>query len=106
VTWEQVCDVTALTPGRGVCARLAGRDVAVFLLTDGQVFALDDLDPWSGASVLSRGLVGSRGEVDVVFSPMYKQALCLRTGQALDEPDVRVATFAARVVDGMVEVAA
>ncbi|MEV0041717.1 nitrite reductase (NAD(P)H) small subunit, partial [Streptomyces sp. NPDC050804] len=51
----------------------------------GEVYAVDNRDPFSGAYVLSRGLLGSRGAVPVVLSPMYKQAFDLRTGVCLDE---------------------
>ncbi len=45
------------------------------------------------ASVLSRGIVGTRGEVPFVASPMHKQAFDLRTGQCLDDAAVRVPTY-------------
>lgn len=104
MSWQAVCDVDALLPGRGVCALVGGRDVAIFRLVDGTVLAIDDIDPYCGVAVLSRGLVGSREDVDVVFSPMYKNAFDLRTGVALDEPEVRVPTYPVRVSDGVVEV--
>ena len=104
MTWRAICAVGDLVPGRGVCALVDGRDVALFLLPCGEVFALDDIDPYCRVAVLSRGLVGSRGDADVVFSPMYKQAFDLRTGIAVDDPDVRVGTYSVRVVDGVVEV--
>ena len=59
-----------------------------------------------GASVLSRGIVGSRGDVPVVSSPMYKQAFDLRTGACLDDAAVRVASYDVAVVDGVVHVGA
>ncbi len=67
-----------------------GRQVALFRTYDGAVYALDNQDPFSGANVLSRGIVGSRGDVPTVASPMYKQVFDLRTGACLDEPDVSV----------------
>ena len=76
--------------------------VAVFLLEDGSVRAVDQRDPYSGANVLSRGLVGSRGDRDVVFSPMLKQAFDLRTGEAVDDADVRVGVHDVELVDGAV----
>ena len=104
-TWAPVCSVSDLVPERGVCAALGGRQVAVFLLADGAVRAVHNRDPFSGAYVLSRGVVGSRGDVPVCVSPMYKQAFDLRTGICLDDPVVRIDVFGARVRDGIVEVA-
>jgi nitrite reductase (NADH) small subunit len=78
--------------------------VALFRTHDGAVYALDNRDPFSGASVLSRGIVGSRGDVPTVASPMYKQAFDLRTGACLDDGAVTIATYPVRVVDGQVQV--
>jgi nitrite reductase (NADH) small subunit len=84
-----------------------GRQVALFRLsTTGEVVAVDNRDPFSGAQVLSRGLVGEADGVPKVASPVYKQAFDLRTGRCLDDPDVAIAVHATRVVDGWVEVAA
>jgi nitrite reductase (NADH) small subunit len=46
--------------------------------------------------VLSRGIVGCRGGVPTVASPMFKQVFDLRTGRCLDDPDRAVAAFAVR----------
>ena len=103
MSWTAVCRLDDLVPGRGSCVLFDGCDVALFRLPDGRLYAVDDLDPYCGVPVLSRGIVGSRGETDVVFSPMYKQAFDLATGIAVDEPEVRILTYPARVVDGVVE---
>ncbi len=50
-------------------------------------FAIDNVDPKSGASVLSRGLLGSLGDRVVVASPLYKNHFDLRTGECLEAPE-------------------
>jgi nitrite reductase (NADH) small subunit len=97
-----VCPVDAIPVERGVAALVSGAAVAVFRAFDGSVFALSNVDPFSGASVLSRGIVGSRGDAPVVSSPMYKQAFDLRTGACLDDDSVRVPAYDVAVVDGVV----
>ncbi|WP_327365632.1 nitrite reductase small subunit NirD [Streptomyces sp. NBC_01217] len=86
-TWTPVCRYEDLVPGRGVAVLVGPQDeqVAVFRERGGTVHALDNHDPFSGAHVISRGLLGSRGGVPVVISPMLKQAFDLRTGRCLDE---------------------
>jgi nitrite reductase (NADH) small subunit len=101
-----VCAFEALPTERGVTALVGGRAVAVFRTFDGSVFALDNRDPFSGASVLARGIVGSRGAVPFVASPMHKQPFDLRTGRCLDDPLVSVPTYDVTVVDGVVMVGA
>lgn len=99
-----VCAADAIPLEGGVAALVDGAAVAVFRTHDGSVFAIGNVDPFSGASVLSRGIVGNRGDAPVVSSPMYKQAFDLRTGQCLDDDSVRVPAYAVSVVDGVVHV--
>jgi nitrite reductase (NADH) small subunit len=103
-TWTAVCRYDRLEPERGVAALVAGVQVALFRLHDGRVYAIGNQDPVAGAFVLSRGVVGTRGDVPVVASPLYKQVFDLRTGECLDEPGVRVPTFPVRCRDGLVHV--
>jgi nitrite reductase (NADH) small subunit len=104
LTAVTVCAYDALLPERGVAALIGQRQIALFRTHDGTVYALDNHDPFSGANVMSRGIVGSRGEVPTVASPMFKQVFDLRTGDCLDDPDVTIPTYAVQVVDGRVTV--
>ncbi|HJP73785.1 MAG TPA: nitrite reductase small subunit NirD [Pseudonocardiaceae bacterium] len=89
-----VCRYTDLQPDRGVAALLPdGEQVAVFLLSDGSLHAVSNIDPFSGAGVLSRGIVGDRAATPVVVSPVYKQAFDLRTGRCLDDESVALRVF-------------
>ena len=103
--WRNVCAAERLTPGRGVAARVAGEQVAIFLLPDGELVAIDDRDPFSGASVLSRGIVGDVDVVPTVASPVYKQRFELRTGRCIDDETVSVDTWPARIRHGCIEIA-
>jgi nitrite reductase (NADH) small subunit len=87
-----------------VAALLGHRQVAVFRTHDGHLYAIDNLDPCSGAQVLSRGIVGTRAGVPTVASPVYKNVFDLRTGQCLDRPGTAVRTHPVRCHDGQVEV--
>ena len=102
VSLTRVCAVDAIPVEGGVAALVDGLAVAVFRTHAGDVFALSNVDPFSGASVLSRGIVGSRGDTPVVSSPMYKQAFDLRSGACLDDDAVSVPAYDVAVVDGVV----
>jgi nitrite reductase (NADH) small subunit len=105
-TWARVCALEALTPDRGVAALLGDEQVAIFRLSpDDDVVAIGNHDPFSGAAVLSRGIIGSKGDVITVASPVYKQRFDVLTGVCLDDESVSVRTYAARVTDGWIEVA-
>lgn len=99
-----VCRLADLEVERGVTALVHGQAVAIFRTHDDQVFALGNYDPFARASVLARGIVGTRGDVPFVASPMHKQAFDLRTGACLDDDSVSVPTYEVRVEAGMVQV--
>ena len=111
--WVPVCRLADLLPERGAAALVDGEQVALIRLVDDAVHAVQNFDPFSGAHVISRGIVGTRGEVPTIASPMYKQVFSLLTGACLEtagyrprgghEPDLR--TWPVEVVDGVVLVA-
>jgi nitrite reductase (NADH) small subunit len=103
--WHDVCALGDIVPRTGVCALLAGKQVAVFRVgVDDELYALSNFDPFSKAFVLSRGIVGDRGGVPKVASPVYKQSFDLRTGACLDDPAVSVRAYPVRARGGRVEV--
>lgn len=109
-----VCRLDQIRKESGVTALVAGEAVAVFRTYDDEVFALSNFDPFGRASVLSRGIVGTKTvvvdgveeQVPFVASPLLKQPFDLRTGVCLDNTDVSVPTYDVRVIDGVVAVGA
>ena len=98
-----VCRIDQIEVEGGVTALVEGAAVAIFRTHDGNVYAMSNYDPCSQASVLSRGILGTRGDIPFVASPMHKQAFDLRTGHCLDDAALRVPTYDVRVDDdGMV----
>ncbi|VTR78444.1 nitrite reductase small subunit NirD [Cellulomonas hominis] len=104
----RVCRLDDLLPERGAGALLGEHRVALFRLADDRVVAVQQRDPYSGANVLSRGIVGDVAGVPTVTSPMYKQVWDVLTGACLDpvgkEP-VDLRCYPVTVVDGDVLVA-
>ncbi|SOD70986.1 nitrite reductase (NADH) small subunit [Jatrophihabitans sp. GAS493] len=108
--WQRVCELTQLQPERGVAALIGQTQIAIFRTYDDSLYAIGNIDPFTGAAVLSRGIVGTRGERPTVASPLHKQVFDLATGRCLDNDEVTVASYPVRlagsVVEVMVEVAA
>lgn len=110
--WQPVCRVAELEKERGATALVHGQALAIFRTHDDSVFALGNYDPFAKASVLARGIVGTRrvlgnglgsdAEVPFVASPMHKHAFDLRSGQCLDDPAVSVPSYDVKVVEGVV----
>jgi nitrite reductase (NADH) small subunit len=105
-TWVDVIAEADLPTEIGVPALVGQSPVAVFRTWDGELHALSNLDPKSGASVMARGIVGSRGDVPTVASPLYKHVFDLRTGRCLDDESLVLARYEARVNAGVVQVRA
>jgi nitrite reductase (NADH) small subunit len=105
--WTAACRYDYLIPNRGVGVLLPDDvQAALFRLDDGSLHAVGNIDPFSGAAVMSRGIVGDRGGRATVQTPIKKQAFALDDGVCLDDPDVTLPVYATRLVDGRVEIGA
>jgi nitrite reductase (NADH) small subunit len=96
--WIRVCKTEDIVPYSGVAALVRGRQVAIFRLQS-EFYAISDYDPFSGAYVLARGIVGDRAGVVKVSSPIYKQSFSLLTGECLDDPAIKLPTYPLQVLD-------
>ena len=104
--WVEVCPMDKILPDTGVCVLVDDNQIAVFRLQGGEVYAIGNLDPFSNAAVLSRGIVGDSRGIPKVASPIYKQSFDLRSGTCLDDDSVQVPVFQTRVTGGIVQVSA
>jgi nitrite reductase (NADH) small subunit len=105
VDWVDVCALAEIPADCGVAALLAGRQIALVRVGDGdRVFALSNFDPFSDAFVIARGIVGDKAGRPKIASPIYKQSFDLETGVCLDDAAVRLPTYPVRMRQGRVEV--
>lgn len=106
--WRAVCRRADLVAQSGVVALVDGEQVAIFHVPDdaGEVYAVANHDPFSGANVIGRGIVGRLGGELVVASPIYKQHFRLRDGVCLEDTAQRLRTWTARLRGDVVELAA
>ena len=96
--WTSVCTVNDIIVGTGVAALVQGHQVAIFRPTaDGPLYALSNFDPFSHAFAIARGILGDKGGVLKVASPIYKQNFSLKTGECLDDPSVVLECYPVRV---------
>ncbi|GAA0584181.1 nitrite reductase small subunit NirD [Halomonas salifodinae] len=119
MTWQALCNRADLVPFSGVAAWIETAEgpaqVALFYLpcdptpatTSGpntpqqpaleqELYALDNHDPFSGANVIARGIVGDLQGQPVVASPLYKQHFRLTDGQCLEDDAVKLRTWPVR----------
>jgi assimilatory nitrate reductase catalytic subunit len=98
----RACRLEDIVPNTGTCALVHGRQIAIFRLDDDRVYAVGNRDPFSGAHVLSRGIVGDLGGELVVASPVYKQHFSLESGRCLEDASVRIPVYRVAVEDGFI----
>ena len=115
-TWLTVCRVTDLEPGWGEVALIGDRQVALVRLDEEEVYAVDHHDPHTGAPVMARGIVGSRGDHlaqrgpyllgdrPTIASPLHKEVYDLGTGECFTDATLALRTHRTRIVGGMIEV--
>ena len=92
----KVCRLDDILPDTGIAALVDGEQIAIFRI-DQKIYAIGNRDPFSGANVLSRGIVGDLNGELVVASPVYKQHFSLLTGQCIEDASVSVPVYRARV---------
>lgn len=95
-TWHPLCTKADLVAFSGVAAWIetdeGSAQVALFYLPGHahELYAVDHHDPFSGANVIARGIVGDLSGAPVVASPIYKQHFRLDDGQCLEDEAVRL----------------
>jgi nitrite reductase (NADH) small subunit len=101
--WESICSADLIPISAGAAALVDGVQIAIFRVGS-DIFAIDNYDPIGEANVLARGIVCDiKGEL-CVASPLYKQHFSLRSGQCLEDADVRVNTYDVRINGGNIEI--
>jgi NAD(P)H-dependent nitrite reductase small subunit len=88
-----------------VAVRHEGRQLAVFhVAATGAWYATQNGCPHRGDMVLARGIVGDDQGRPKVACPQHKKTFDLERGDGLSDPELRIATYVARLEGGMVHV--
>ena len=112
--WVNVCNQHDLTENSGVCALLQTissqsnsdfQQIALFYVPSmTKVFAVSNWDPIGKANVMYRGIIGSIENEPMISSPLYKQHFSLLTGQCVEQNEVKLDVFDAKLENGQVYV--
>jgi len=103
LNWVDVCALHDLPENMGAAALVGDIQIALFYIKKlDQVFALNNFDPFSEVSVLSRGIVGNIGDELVIASPIYKEHFNLKTGQCVEDESVSIDAYPVKITGGRV----
>jgi nitrite reductase (NADH) small subunit len=107
-----VCRLDDLEDNLGASVLLPdGNQVALFRISDDnaddtvdamnepRVYAISNIDPYMGAAVMSRGIVGEYEGRPTVASPLLKQRFSLNDGASLEDDSHALPTYDVDIVN-------
>ncbi|WP_394280935.1 nitrite reductase small subunit NirD [Corynebacterium sp.] len=86
-------DASKLEENLGVAVLMPNDEQVAVYLVGGELYALSNIDPYSRAAVMSRGIIGEHEGRPTVASPMLKQKFYLDDGTSLQEDDIVIQTY-------------
>ncbi|MGB7191932.1 MAG: Rieske 2Fe-2S domain-containing protein [Collimonas pratensis] len=90
----QLAEKMAISNGQRMFARIDGKEIVVFNV-DGEIYAIDDSCPHSGAS-----LFGGRLEGHMLKCPAHGLSFDIRSGCMKYGAGMAVRTYASKLIDG------
>ncbi len=103
-SWQTVCPIEEIHENIGVCALVGENEQAAIFKVKDKFYAISNLDPFSDAAVISRGLICNIKGSLCVASPIFKQHFCLMSGTCLEDNSVQLKTYALRVNGSILEI--
>jgi nitrite reductase (NADH) small subunit len=103
--WVLACYADDVPANGGACVKLKDEQIAVYNFSRrGEWYATQNLCPHKQQMVLSRGMIGSTGEMcePKVACPFHKNTFSLLSGQCLTNDELAIKTFPVMIENGKV----
>ena len=107
--WQTLCKTSDLVANSGVAALLPSPcgtnaiQVALFWLPAmNRVYAVENYDPLSDTFLNARGLIGDRHGEPFLATPLYKHHYRLSDGVCLEDNNISLKTWVAKIEQGEV----
>ena len=101
--WFRAAPVESFPLDGGACVKVGSGQIAVFRFARrDEWYACQNLCPHKKQMVLSRGMLGSAGDVPKVACPLHKNTFSLTTGECLSSDLEPIQTYPVKVEDGYV----
>jgi nitrite reductase (NADH) large subunit len=96
--WVHVGMVSDFPSDGGAAIKYGDVQIAVFnFASRGQWYACQNMCPHKKAFVLSRGIIGTHGELPKIACPLHKKSYSLQSGECVSGDDLSVKVFPVRV---------
>ena len=103
ITWNFACSIRDVPSNGGVCVKINDMQIALFHFARiDKWYATQNECPHRRQMALSRGLIGTQGEIPKVACPFHKKTFSLVSGECLNGDECSIKTFPVNVKDGNV----
>lgn len=97
-TWFLACLCADVPENGGVCVKYHDKQIALFHFTRrGEWYATQNECPHKFQMALSRGMIGSTGNIPKVACPFHKKTFSLITGECLNDDTCSIQTYPVKV---------
>jgi nitrite reductase (NADH) small subunit len=101
--WFDAGNVNDFIEDSGGCIKYKSKQIAVFNFHGKtEWYASQNLCPHKLEMVLSRGMIGSSGEIPKVACPMHKKTFSLIDGECLSGDEYKIATYPVKIENNRV----
>ncbi len=102
-TWAYACRVSEVPENGGVCVKIGDQQIALFHFSRLHAwYATQNECPHRQQMALSRGMIGTQGEIPKVACPFHKKTFSLETGECLNDESCSIRTYQVKVEDDRV----
>ena len=94
INWLFACHVSDVPENGGVCVKLNDEQIALYHFARLESwYATQNECPHRKQMALSRGMIGTQGEIPKVACPFHKKTFSLETGECLNGDDCSIKTY-------------
>ncbi|KIC89248.1 nitrite reductase small subunit NirD [Flavihumibacter sp. ZG627] len=97
-SWTFACYTHDVPENGGVCVKVNEQQIALFHFTRIDAwYATQNQCPHRRQMALSRGMIGTQGEIPKVACPFHKKTFSLETGECLNGDECSIETYGVKV---------
>ena len=98
--WYKTVKASEYPKNAGACVKYKDMQIAVFYFeTKDTWYACQNLCPHKMQMILSKGMIGSKGDIAKVACPYHKKTFSLESGENLDGEDLSIETYPIKLED-------
>lgn len=98
IEWKEACHIEDVPENGGACVLINDEQIAIYNFKKrGEWYATQNLCPHKQQMALSRGMIGSMGDIPKVACPFHKKTFSLQTGACLSGDSYEIKTYQVKI---------